>query len=622
MTYAHKARSPLTYLRDFRFKSLFVRYFLLLFMGLTLPMMVLNILYGNRMEQNVQESIVELNEAQLSQRYELMNAMLVSSGKVTYQMSQLESLRYLGYLKESVGTDMSGNLKNVRETLSLFTRSFDYYHAISVYLARSGSVITREGVSPVELANDAAWAKLYTSDMIGKPQLISSIGTGTYPHLITLVYPIMNGKTALGLVATSIDVEDLAKSFGTGKYQLSETDMNLLVTDEPVRTMLYSDEYELLYRSNLDFSELRKLTEEHPDGFSTEAAFLGRNYVISGRLEPKNRLWYFLLMPVENIRGREEQTQHLLQVCVVLSLIICVVQSVIQSVSVYQPIRQTIDSIRAQTGEPEHPVRGGDELREVQGFIRRVEEEKKRLTATITQQVEELHAAQMYALQTQINPHFLYNTLESIGSAEALKAGGGNRISDAIFTLGRMLRCSLTGDSPLISMAQEMAHVAQYAKVMDFRYSGQIHVWFELPDAVMQLQIVKLTLQPLIENAIMHGLNAHHFEGNIWVNCTVTDGDLVICVDDDGGGIDDDALDELRARVQEPVKPGMHHIGLRNVNQRLKLVFGADYGLSIDHSPRGGLRVTVRFAAIPVADAAAGAPDDIIVPAGRDDPLQ
>ena len=599
MTTLRRLRSPVTYLRDFRFKSLFVRYFLLMFMGLTLPMMALNMLYGGRMEKTVQQSITELNEAQLSQRYELMNAMLVSARKVTYLLAQQDSVRYLGFLPDDVGMDTSGNLKMVRETLSLFDHAFDYYHSLIVYLAESGTIITRQGVSSVEIEPNVGWTSLYSPDMPNKPQLVSSFGSGTYPHLLTMVYPIMTGKKAVGLVATQIDVEELAKSFGTGKYKLDQTDNNLIILDESVRSLLYSDEYDFLYHEDTDFSPLRQLTAEHPDGFSLESTVWGRNYIVSGRFEPKNRLWYFLLMPVENFRGREESNARVLQLCIIISLVICIVQSIVQAISVYQPIRKTIESIRAQTGTPEKVPRGGDELREVQGFIRRVQEERTQLTATIAQQMEELHAAQMYALQTQINPHFLYNTLESIGSAEALKSGTGNEISSAIFTLGRMLRCSLTGDSPLVSMAQEMDHVALYAKVMDFRYSGQIRVRFSIPDEVMHLQIVKLTLQPLIENAIVHGLNARHYEGNIWVSCAVEDGDLVIRVDDDGVGMSAADMDALRARVAEPVKPGMHHIGLRNVNQRLKLVFGDAYGLTIGASPRGGLRVTVRFAAVP-----------------------
>lgn len=603
MTTLRRLRSPVTYLRDFRFKSLFVRYFLLMFMGLTLPMMALNMLYGGRMEKTVQQSITELNEAQLSQRYELMNAMLVSARKVTYLLAQQDSVRYLGFLKGSVGLDASGNLKTVREMLSLFDHAFDYYHGLTIYLAESGTIVSREGISPVELEPNVTWTQLYAPDMPNKPQLVSSFGSGTYPHLLTMVYPIMTGKTAVGLVATEIDVEELAKSFGTGKYKLDETDTNLIILDEPVQSLLYSDEYDFLYHEDTDFSPLRTLTKAYPDGFSLETTVWGREYLVSGRFEPKNRLWYFLLMPVENFRGREESNARVLQLCIIISLVICIVQSIAQAISVYQPIRKTIESIRAQTGTPAKVPRGGDELREVQDFIRRVQEERTRLISTVAQQVEKLHEAQMYALQTQINPHFLYNTLESIGSAEALKSGTGNEISSAIFTLGRMLRCSLTGDSPLVSVAQEMDHVALYAKVMDFRYSGQIRVRFSIPDAVMQLQIVKLTLQPLIENAIVHGLNARHYEGNIWVSCAIEDGDLVIRVDDDGVGMDEPALAALRARVAEPVKPGMHHIGLRNVNQRLKLVFGDAYGLTIDHSPRGGLRVTVRFAAVPFESA-------------------
>ena len=129
---------------------------------------------------------------------------------------------------------------------------------------------------------------------------------------------------------------------------------------------------------------------------------------------------------------------------------------------------------------------------------------------SLKQEVEErmasLHNAQILALQSQINPHFMFNTLEAIGDTMVLLLGRENEATDMIQNLAILLRISLSTDTYIVPLRDELEHVKLYMQLMEFRYQGDIHYSIEVPDAMLSLSVVKLTLQPLIENAIQHGL--------------------------------------------------------------------------------------------------------------------
>ena len=134
-----------------------------------------------------------------------------------------------------------------------------------------------------------------------------------------------------------------------------------------------------------------------------------------------------------------------------------------------------------------------------------------------------------------------------------------------------------------------------YMKLTDFRYRGKIHMQVEIPEEMMKVQIAKLTLQPLIENSIEHGLAHRHGEGNVCLKGVMQGDQITLYVTDDGEGIGQKELYKLRERLKESAVGGSKHIGLRNVNQRLKLIFGDEYGLEVERTEAGGVCVTVHF---------------------------
>lgn len=197
--------------------------------------------------------------------------------------------------------------------------------------------------------------------------------------------------------------------------------------------------------------------------------------------------------------------------------------------------------------------------------------------------------AEFLALQNQINPHFLYNTLDAI-RGDALCAGMDN-IADITEALSTYFRYTITETSTLVTLMDELENVDNYFKIQQYRFGERLKIQIDIPEedaGVLQLQCPKLMLQPILENAIFHGLEKREEGGTIKVEIERTDNKVIIHVRDDGVGIDEETLKSINQKldhvsvgyIKESPK-GRGGIALNNVCRRIKLLFGEEYGIHI-----------------------------------------
>jgi len=208
--------------------------------------------------------------------------------------------------------------------------------------------------------------------------------------------------------------------------------------------------------------------------------------------------------------------------------------------------------------------------------------------------------AQLKALQSQINPHFLFNTLESINWMAMLK--NVPEISETVTALSSLMEASIGRDDKLIPLREEFKYIDHYISILKKRFEDriQLHVYVENDD-ILEINIPKLLIQPIIENAVYHGIGNINDVGIIRLNTFIRYGVLIIEVVDNGIGMDKESLDKLneilaldndtyfRLRVNEERKS----IGLENVNRRIKLFYGEKYGLTINSEKDKFTKVTV-----------------------------
>lgn len=222
-----------------------------------------------------------------------------------------------------------------------------------------------------------------------------------------------------------------------------------------------------------------------------------------------------------------------------------------------------------------------DEIGRIGNEFIHVVEENEKLTTNLYKSLYQEKEAELIALQSQINPHFLYNALDSIfWMAEEHNATDISRMTVALSSLFKL---SLNNGEKLITVREELAMVHNYLTVQEIRFEDKIHVDFEIDDSLLELKIMKFILQPLVENSIQHGLSCKETGGSILIQLIQERTDLLITVIDDGIGFEADG-DSL---------PGSGY-ALKNIEERLKLYYGPEYGITISSSPGVGTRVEVK----------------------------
>ena len=212
------------------------------------------------------------------------------------------------------------------------------------------------------------------------------------------------------------------------------------------------------------------------------------------------------------------------------------------------------------------------------------------LEQVTTEQIR-LRKAEFELLQAQINPHFLYNTLDAINWRA--EAGEQKRVVGMVRNLSDFFRTSLNQGKDINSIKEEMLHVKSYLEIQHVRYQDILSYDIEVPEALYIYSIPKITIQPLVENALYHGIKNKRGMGHISIRGEAGEKDFTITVTDDGIGIDETRLRQVQSGIQNKILTGKDFYGLYNVCERIRLNFGEEYGIFIESVYGEGTSVRV-----------------------------
>ena len=215
--------------------------------------------------------------------------------------------------------------------------------------------------------------------------------------------------------------------------------------------------------------------------------------------------------------------------------------------------------------------------------------------------------AEVAALQSQINPHFLYNTLETIRGKALLR--DDEELAEMIEVLARLFRYNISRQDEYTTLSEELENVRDCVAIYNYRFEGRfclLEQYEDMDERTAQYPLPVLTLQPFVENAIRHGLERKIGAGTLLLQIFRTQTHLIIRIQDDGVGMDEPTLQQLRERLRRPDAPRRDRrsahssgIALINVHQRLQLLFGAAYGMDVVSSPRTGTLIELTLPAEP-----------------------
>ncbi|MEA5049298.1 MAG: sensor histidine kinase [Eubacteriales bacterium] len=214
----------------------------------------------------------------------------------------------------------------------------------------------------------------------------------------------------------------------------------------------------------------------------------------------------------------------------------------------------------------------------------------KRLIDRNTEQEKQRRRTELALLQAQINPHFLYNTLDTI--IWLIESGEIGEAVKMVSSLSNYFRFSLSRGQNVITLEEEQQHIKSYLEIQQMRYRDLMEYEIDIPDELKGYILPKLTLQPLVENALYHGIKIRRRKGLIRVSGRAEGDHLILEVADDGSGMPQERLDELRASLVDGRKEGF---GLRTVHQRIQILFGVEYGLTLESTPDVGTKIFVKI---------------------------
>lgn len=237
-------------------------------------------------------------------------------------------------------------------------------------------------------------------------------------------------------------------------------------------------------------------------------------------------------------------------------------------------------------------ITGKNELGQLGLSFNKMNEKIQALINRVAEKEAEKKKAEIRALRYQINPHFLYNTLNSI--RWMAKLGKTHDVANAVTNLVYLLESSIERKGLFVPLGEEIELLEKYMVIQQYRYGNQLTMQIHCPEHLKQIMIPRMLLQPIVENSIFHGIAPKEEPGNIDISITEDGSNIVVCIDDDGIGIPKEKLPELmKMKDNESRTRGMTRIGLSHVDQTLKLYYGRDAGVAVHCAP--GIGTTVRL---------------------------
>ena len=313
------------------------------------------------------------------------------------------------------------------------------------------------------------------------------------------------------------------------------------------------------------------------------------------------------VVPADNIWDNYGQLLLFFLFVVLFSIFLLVFVNLHLSERISVPIKtleRAVKELEAGREEVDIDVSGPYEIEHLGHSIRSMVSTMRHLMDDIIEQEAQKRRSELDVLQSQINPHFLYNTLDSV-----VWMTENGRTDEAILmvtSLARFFRISLSRGSNIIPIADELEHARHYLTIQKMRYKNKFSAVIAAEDGVEGLYTIKLIVQPILENAIYHGMAYADGDGEITVRARRDGEDVVIEVADNGPGMPEETVERLldQSYAAAPGTKGSG-IGLRNVHQRIRLTFGEVYGLAIHSEPDAGTTVCIRLPVLEGPEAAA-----------------
>lgn len=402
-----------------------------------------------------------------------------------------------------------------------------------------------------------------------------------------------NGTSMLGVLLVDMNYSSIEQLLEKANTDTSGEYVYLMAPDGEI---IYHPKQNLIHMGL--YQENNDRTAQYEDT-TVKENFRGEKRLVTVKTISYTGWKLVSVVPMKSFSVGMTGMRNLVVLLVALTVLAAVLLNQMVSARISKPLRRLNDSVKEwESGNmnPDIYAGGSMEVEHLGKTLRSTVAQIQQLMDDIVVEQEEKRKSELDALQSQINPHFLYNTLDSI-----VWMITGERYDDAVFMitqLASLFRISLSKGKTVIRIEEEVKHAQNYMNIQKIRYKNSFEVDFQIDEDIRDGCIVKLVLQPLLENAIYYGMEFMDGEGEIHVRGYRKDDDIYLEVEDNGLGMPEEEAAELLNGKERPHKHGSG-VGLINVHSRLKLRFGEEYGLIIHSCPDEGMMIQIHIPYIP-----------------------
>ena len=570
------------YFRSYRFNSLFFKNCLMLLLVILVPVTGAILLSYYAYDNMQKKEIYSYSEKVMSD--------VTSDLERILKKAQME-LAYFGFhsdvelfMYDDAINEHNYKVKTIQNLIKMPILTTDYVSNVYIYSGKSNYIISLLGVADFGNFIDRELIEIYQNQGEKKRNLLllPSSSQGYERKYLTVFQKVQYGKQQNGINIMKLDPEKVIE-----ELDLPEN-VTVYITDGD--SILLSKDEIFLGKS---IKEIPNYTE-----FDSEKSVLDNSYCTSSFKLTDFDLQMILRVNLGAYRSQLSSVRNGMILFLAVIIFLTLIQAFWISIKLYRPIEKIANSIQefgsVLVGKNE--IFGQkNELEYILNSIQKSALEKKNVDEELSERLRLLKKAQAVALQSQINPHFLNNTLETINWTAIELLGRKNEISEMAGGLSKMLRMALENSDTVVPIREEVQHCKYYLEIQQKRYEDKFEVIWKIPENVLECRIIRIILQPLVENAIYHGIKPLSEKGILVISGSMHGEEVELSVEDTGLGMTEEKLKNIRHNMDNDIIKESKHIGVTNVNQRIKLYFGEEYGVSIESKEGIGTKVTVHI---------------------------
>ena len=430
-----------------------------------------------------------------------------------------------------------------------------------------------------------------------KPHVGSQFVRTLERGMISVGVPIKDriSHEILGVVVCDILIDALMIGEGGDAIFRGE----ILILDEG-RNIIYFENGEDEFQAELEVA-LGTL-ESSPDETSRVIRNLsiGNESYLAVEMQLETNNWRLLaLISHEEMFEAIDGIRMIMGVTFALFMVLAVFLALLGANQISKPIKDmqvTMKNVETGNFDVEVKINSNDEVGDLGNSFNHMLKEVKHLMEREREHQERLRKAEFRVFQSQINPHFLYNTLDSISWLARMNKS--DKIEEMIHSLTTLLRIGVSRGRNYITVGEELQHVRSYIAIMEKRYSSILETEIDVPEEYYPYNILKVILQPLVENAIYHGIKESGKKGKVTISAKVQGDQLIFSVKDTGVGMTEEKLHKIQDMMKQGIDYDPDAYGVINVQKRIQMYFGSEYGLHYESEYMKGTCVTIT---LPVA---------------------